>query len=169
MPARRAVPTPEQIPSGFCECGCGAKTPIARQSYPARGIFIGYPTRFVKHHGPKRVGKDAPRWKGGRWTKASTGYVFLHVPGHPEADRDGYVREHRYVMEQVLGRALHPTEFVHHINGVKDDNRPENLVVMTKAEHNSEHAPQRRYDSARMSAAGKKGAEARWGKRLESG
>ena len=60
------------------------------------------------------------------WTKRSklkTGYVYLHFHGHK-------VREHRVVLSRKLGRALQPYERPHHINGVEDDNRPENLELM---------------------------------------
>jgi transposase-like protein len=65
-------------------------------------------------------------WRGGRIVDKH-GYILIKTPGHPFATKSGYVREHRLVMERVLGRYLEPEEVVHHRNGVNDDNRPENL------------------------------------------
>jgi hypothetical protein len=74
-------------------------------------------------------------WRGGR-TVDKSGYVLLWMPGHPEANRHGQVREHRIVAAKSLGRPLAPGEVVDHINGVKGDNRPENLRVFpSNAEH----------------------------------
>lgn len=69
--------------------------------------------------------------------KTSHGYVLLRRPDHPMATRAGYVMEHRLVMAREIGRPLRANEVVHHTNGVKEDNRPENLELMTESEHNS--------------------------------
>lgn len=74
-------------------------------------------------------------WKGGKF-KDVRGYVFVKAENHPLADEKGYVREHRLVMEKYIGRTLLPTEVVHHVNGIIDDNRVQNLMLFSsQAEH----------------------------------
>jgi hypothetical protein len=61
------------------------------------------------------------------------------MPDDPRSDTKGYYPEYRFVWEQTHGRRLKPGEHVHHINGITDDNRPENLAAMTKGEHTRIH------------------------------
>ena len=71
------------------------------------------------------------------------GHIAVYVPGDPHARPDGYALEHRLVMASVIGRPLGRDEIVHHINGNPADNRPENLEVMSQAEHIRRHTPER--------------------------
>jgi hypothetical protein len=77
------------------------------------------------------AGSSNGHWRGGR-TRHKAGYIMLRVPGHPRAGKGNYVFEHIIIMEQILGRHLRPAENVHHRNGVRDDNRPENLELWTR-------------------------------------
>jgi len=98
----------------------------------ARLNASGFAHRFENGHGN-------PNWKGGRllhyYNKARYPYIVRLVPGR------GYVLEHRLVMEEVLGRALRPQEQVHHRNGIKTDNRPENLQMVAKPHYGEVACP----------------------------
>lgn len=90
--------------------------------------------------GIKNLGEGNGAFSGGRHL-ADTGYVRVLDPSHPHADSRGYVYEHRSVMEKIVGRILARTEVVHHINRVKHDNRPENLMLFaSQADHLKHHA-----------------------------
>lgn len=75
--------------------------------------------------------ENSSRWRGGKIEQ--NGYWFI------KQDDGSYKQEHIIVAEQILGRPLECDEVVHHINRDKKDNRPDNLEVMTRAEHISIH------------------------------
>lgn len=69
------------------------------------------------------------------------GYVVISAKNHPHCRSNGRMLEHRFVMEQKLGRYLKPSEIVHHLDGVKTNNHPSNLVVCkSDREHFDYHA-----------------------------
>lgn len=102
----------------LCQCGCGKATTIIDSSCARRGLVRGEYRRYVHGHHTRR-GQPSSPWKGG--TK-KTGKGYLQI-----GDTGQYV--HRAVAERALGRPLPATAVVHHINGVKSDNRPQNLVI----------------------------------------
>lgn len=66
-------------------------------------------------------------------------YNYAYVPEHPNATKNGYVLEHRVVMENHLGRLLNTNEVVHHKDGNKKNNHIDNLEVLSKEEHSKLH------------------------------
>lgn len=67
--------------------------------------------------------------------KRKDGYIAVYYPKHPDAPKSGWMLEHRLVAEQKVGHRIDRKAHVHHINGVKDDNRPENLEIIDSSSH----------------------------------
>lgn len=106
-----------------CICGKVKQTRKNNQKFCSHSCFS-----------KSRIGNKASNWKGGRRISGN-GYVYILKKNHPFCDTHGYVFEHRLVMEIVLERFLESYEIVHHINGIKTDNRIENLVLTRRGEH----------------------------------
>jgi hypothetical protein len=86
------------------------------------------------------LGSKSHFWRGGGHTSKSKGYVYIYMKNHPFVKHNGYVVEHRAVVEKAIGRFLTKDEVVHHINYKRDDNRLENLYLFkTHREHMSYH------------------------------
>ncbi len=109
----------------YCSATCSG---LAR-----KGKSMSRNTQFKKG---ENIGKKNPFWKTGKHQTAQ-GYIVVLV-GIKQ-----YQLEHRYVMEQHLGRKLDSSEHVHHLNHIKTDNRIENLIIMSAKEHGTMHANER--------------------------
>lgn len=105
-----------------------------------------------KHYSPETEFKKGqisdsknPHWKGGK-NITTRGYVRVKNRQHSFCDANGYVLEHRLIMEEHLERYLTPEEIVHHINGIKNDNRIENLqLCANESEHQKYHPFKKSY------------------------
>lgn len=93
-------------------------------------------TRFKKHGDPLTVLRTTSQRGKAKTILNKDGYVWLpYHHAHPNArKKDGYISEHVLVMSEYLGRPLLPGENVHHKNGVRDDNRLENLELWSTSQ-----------------------------------
>jgi len=120
---------------GYCKCGCNQKTNIAPQSSTRHGWVKGQPVHFCHGHNPRRINTKY----------LLAGYVCIYKPDHPRANRN-HVFEHIVIAETILGKALPDGACVHHIDGKRDNNLPNNLVICeNSAYHTLIHRRQRAY------------------------
>jgi hypothetical protein len=116
----------------FCKCGCGKKRIVTYPSRIGKGFLKGHFRKF-------QTGIKNPNWQGGQIYRR--GYVFIYSPNHPNKDGN-YVKRSRLIMEKKLGRYLLPTEIVHHFNKIRDDDKIENLILITRSNHTLLHIRQ---------------------------
>lgn len=129
--------TKTEIPIGFCECGCGQQTPIIPCTQTSRGLKKGEPHRFISGHNKKHH-RNFDLSAIGKFRNVY-GYIYVKQQDHPRAKKFGYVLEHILVAEKMIGRLLKGKEVVHHKNGKRDDNRPENLLVCESTKDHHKH------------------------------
>ncbi len=101
------------------------KRQMQKLNIPRRTVSEAYKLAFIKGR----------KGNGGRHYDRRGGYVYILQPTHRLTDYRGYVREHVLVWEQAHARELPDGWCVHHINGIRDDNRPENLLGLPKRNH----------------------------------
>ncbi len=139
-PQRKVIQAQEQLIANQYQRGNTLKELAAQWGMSVPGISSILCRNSVMTRRTKETGKQgryASRWRGGI-SYDGKGYRRLYLPEY-SLNRGGLIKEHRYVVEQHLGRRLQPDEVVHHLNGIPDDNRIENLRVMTPAEHSAAH------------------------------
>lgn len=107
---------------------CGQ--PFFAFKYQVKKGFGNYCSR--KCGRTSQVRENHYNWKGGKYI-STDGYVYLTRLHGVQ------VAEHRAVMESIIGRPLRSDEVVHHINGIRTDNRPENLQLLTPSQHSLIH------------------------------
>lgn len=120
---------PPSDPSKTCSIKCRRYTPEHIKKIRLNGAVQMAARSGEKHY----------KWKGGR-VKSGCGYIYVQHKLHPRASKcGGYVFEHILVAEKTIGRPIREYEIVHHLNGIKTDNRPINLAVMLRSEHVRHH------------------------------
>lgn len=137
-------------PSGVCMCGCGNTTPLAAATNARDNTLRGEHVQYLNGH--KRRANEKARGGRGKYGygkfKTKSGYIYQTIASIPKEDvplianmvvrsrGDFAILEHRYVMAKLLGRPLTEKENVHHKNGRRDDNSPENLELWSKPQPN---------------------------------
>lgn len=106
---------------------------LKKENIPTRSSKLGSSLAFHKGYTKMNSGANHFRWNGG--THLDHGYVRILDKSHPRANSEGYVLEHILVWEKVHNKPLPKGWEVHHLNGIKADNRPTNLKALPSKKH----------------------------------
>lgn len=118
-----------------CACGCGR-------------VVAGKWSHGHNRRGVPPTNKTGPTLRN---AGDPSGYDWVYKPDHHRAKKNGYVKLAWLVAEAKIGRPLKRSEDVHHINGVRHDDRPDNIEVIDHAEHARQHSPARKRIQGRYS------------------
>lgn len=136
----RETPTKEQLENLYWELKMSFVMIAEKLNYTKTGIRdmfrrFNIPSRTLSE--AQQVGGQAGRCRYRGGFTSLNGYTLIKDKSHHRANGRGYVMEHILVLEEKLGRPLLPNEVGHHLNGIKHDNRPENLIAMVRKRHSS--------------------------------
>ena len=111
---------------GICKCGCKESIDLRDSNGWLRYYKLGHTSRMENNY----------FWQGGV-TIDKDNYVLIKKHGHPNADAQGYIRLHRLIMSEYIGRPLEENEEVHHRDGDTFNNDLSNLELLDHSSHSS--------------------------------
>lgn len=137
------------IPEGYCQCGCGQRTKVPTRNDASKGWVKGVPMPYLRGHYNKahgipayqkkflsesRIGDKNPNWKNGIYFDRHHGRWMIRC-------RDGSSDQFAVaIARNKYGRFPTPGEVVHHLDGCKTNDCPENIIILPAEEHNRLHA-----------------------------
>jgi len=127
----------QQLPAVFIGEYLGINPKTIRRLLEDYSIPIRNMAEVNRISSPKRLrDKDGHgrNWRGGT-TRNTHGYILEYAPEHPRANQSSYVYQHILVWERTYNKSLPKGWVIHHLNGIRDDNRPQNLAGMSNRTH----------------------------------